>query len=364
VYFLINSDYELFDALENAKQFETNSVLFILVRHRLEQSINIPYKCILDIPSPFNKRFGYFKFFDLLKAFQLVKSIKNSKHDLLFFYSEYDPINIRILSKFSNIGCKLFLITILPVASHGISIGLSNNIKKYIKTAYINIVVPGMQVRHIFQNFTGCYCVNHKYITANIRYLNGVGDNRKSNKICINSFNKKVFNKNNCIVLGQPLYETGYSVETYIEFMAELFLDVTNKFQVVYFKFHPREDGKHKDIIKSIVKEYLNIIIIEDDRAIELLVNEYDFGVAISFFSTSLFSLYIHKKIEPIFIYNLLPKNINPLWVDLHADLDKTLNLIDYNFISSYRDISPYYVSNIKFCDKSVSLESLHDLTR
>ena len=114
IYFLINNEYELCDALIHSKELGKENVFFIIIKHR-DINLDMLGDGYLLFESPFVSRFGYV---DLLSIWRIVKNIRQlnkGNSDTLIAYSLYDPINVLILLQFKSKLSQIYLFITAPM---------------------------------------------------------------------------------------------------------------------------------------------------------------------------------------------------------------------------------------------------------
>ena len=123
---------------------------------------------------------------------------------------------------------------------------------------------------------------------------------------------------------------------------------MSENFEKIYFKFHPDEINSGIELkISAALSNYKNIEFVAIEEIIEQVIGSYKARFMISYFSSSLKNLFFYG-LEPIFISHLIffLKDIRVI-VQYNTYL-KTLN---YNFVSSFKDINPRYHSDLTVKD-------------
>ena len=77
-------------------------------------------------------------------------------------------------------------------------------------------------------------------------------------------------------------------------------------FDSIFFKFHPSESENYRiDIIDKVLRFYPEIKIIQNNKAIEQIIEDYQPAVAASHFSAGSLNL-LYQGVEPLFLYKLI----------------------------------------------------------
>jgi hypothetical protein len=93
----------------------------------------------------------------------------------------------------------------------------------------------------------------------------------------------------------------------------------------------------------NVLNEFCKIEIINNDNAIEEIIDEYKPAVAASHFSAGSFNL-LYKGIEPLFLYRLIPQlNTQPIF----QQATSILKGLGYNFVSEHELLEQQYSSGL-----------------
>mgnify|MGYP006414228463 FL=1 len=354
IYFLINNEYELCDALIHSKELGKENVFFIIIKHR-DINLDMLGDAYLLFESPFVSRFGYV---DLLSIWRIVKNIRQlnkGNSDTLIAYSLYDPINVLILLQFKSKLSQIYLFITAPMLYSDTSNCLNfwQSIKNIIRTIYIKTLALNFSVKSICRQSILMYSVDREYINGKISYFKF--DSVKGVRNYHVNANVEVRSRiDNCIFLSQPIYKQLYcSSEEYVSVVMEILIVIHNNFDIVYFKQHPGDNLSVINLIKNNVKEnnINNIIFLKERTSVEMLPGKYDFSHSISFFSTSLLNLKQYYGVEPIYVYHLIPflRGSKAL-----KETSIVLSRNEYKFIDSFESISPEYKSNLCASDNTL----------
>jgi hypothetical protein len=362
IYILINNDYQFYDLNNWINDFKDDEITLIQIPHKLNPLNNNTdhrFSNVFCFKSYFNNLFFLFNFFKINKIHnEIIKRISPQKSDILFIYTEYEILNQFIINIFYKAKAKIYLI------EDGLATMTMFNIVN--PKADIRSIMKAALIKSIFWNkykylriincpdqtpimsdfiFNGVFVKFGKSIKRNIKLIN-----YKPNSTT--SLNEKNFNQNAAIFLNNDLYTFFCTYNEYIKYLHNSISAINEKFDVVYFKFHPRETNFYKEKISLEISRYKNIVVIQSEEIIEKTIQDYMPKFAFSHLSASLINLYF-LGIEPIFLLNMEKDLIKNKFV---AEINNYLINIKYNFLNNYNEITNTYKSGLYVDNKSTSI--------
>ena len=352
VYFLVNNGYHYFDV-----ECHLSDGIFpniICVPHTIKLKKSNKFNKVFKIETPFISRKWLLIFPVLASVIKINKFLKPSKKDILFLYTEYDPINNYIAHKFKNAGAKIFLIEDGGVAGYIINkldMDTKASLKNKFKELFIWLFFERTKVRVREIDSISRMQLNDNYLDGLI-YYKPVKSNRdipinilKRNRIQIS---KK---ENDMIFFDQSWKDFHDSYENYIIDLINILKTLTNKFGMVYFKFHPRQDARHiAKVMHDISKNNIKVNYIDSKEPIEFIINKYNIKFSSSICTSALLTL-TEIGVQPIFLYKILKFESKAIKI-----MDIILKELGYKFIFNLEDINPSYISGIKknYSDKKL----------
>lgn len=316
IYLLVNNDYHFFDARSHAKYLKAHGLPSILVEvpHALSETDRASgFSGQISLPSPLRGRSwlsAWPRYF--IAAHEVARSIEPHADDVLFMYTEFELLNQMIALRFKRAGARVYLIedggvgTYIPLSLLG---GETLSIKEWV-VALMSRCLPGL-TRTRFQKLNG---VVFPWLPDS--ELDGVCLYRPLKivrQIPVHVLHRtraaEVTRKNGRVVfLNECMYDNYQSEAQYLAGLLQLLSLLIQGFDEVLFKFHPRETLAWRKRIRNLVGERMPMVtFIDNDRAMESLVEEFRPEVIASYFSTVLLNLE-GSSIEPMFLYHLLPE--------------------------------------------------------
>ncbi|WP_046156662.1 polysialyltransferase family glycosyltransferase [Chromobacterium vaccinii] len=108
------------------------------------------------------------------------------------------------------------------------------------------------------------------------------------------------------VFLNERMYDHYQTGETYIAGLRRLMRMLTDGYETVYFKFHPREPQEWKArICELLAREFPSVSVIDQPGTIEEMILDYRPEALASYFSAALLSIE-YEGIEPLYLYHLL----------------------------------------------------------
>ena len=348
IYFIVNNNYHYYDFANQHSEFKNNNIALIEIPHNLDErehnDLKTFYKYIRNSrPGLIGQVFNF-----LSLVMQIDKDITPTKDDILFIYTEYEILNQYIANRFKLAGSRVYLIedggfgTYIPfrlVDSEHLT--WQEHLKKSIYR-----LLPGLSnIRlHKLNGFIFPWMVDTSI--DGVCVYNPVALKRTIPiKLIKRPFQPQLkLVSGRVIFLNEPIYELYQSSEDYLTGLLQIIEALCSKFGEVFFKFHPRETDKWRNNIRQKVHiRFPGVIFIEENTAIEIIVEIYCPSLLASYFCSALLNLY-DRDIEPLYLYHLIPDiKKQPIF------LETTSVLIDlgYNFVSSFAEINTDFRSGL-----------------
>ena len=345
---------DVYEHCEHLKEYEKS---LIQIPHTLECiEKNENFKNIFTFETPFK---GVRNFLNIFKVKKLEKKIENNlninKEDILFVYTEYEVLNQYMMSLFKKVGAKVYIINegLATYLTYGVTNEGGLTVKEKIKMFYVKHVHGYKFVEFLKYNNIIFPQINEKYIDGVLVYLD-VSIVRKIKKVLI-SKNQKAFylDNNKAIFLNEKMYDYYCSKAEYKVILNDVLSKMTQKFEKVYFKFHPRETEDNKIWQLKIVNSFQDIEVINDTSPIEYLLERYNTKYVFSFLSAALLNVNAMGAI-PVYIYHLydiISKN------SVFKQIDLILKNANYNFIDKNYNVDKIGFGRIIDCDESSTLK-------
>lgn len=349
IYFLINNYYHYHDSRLHAFNLKGSDFHYLIVPYAIKckDIKDIPVKTILYGGCDYSFLKKIFYFFKSIR--KIKKNLKIVNNDTLFVYTEYDLVNKYLIRHFKKSGGKVYIIedggfaTYIPfriknceaLTSYEIFKRNVYSILPNLEGLFFNkingIVFTGLDDK----NYDGIFLYRDVKITRKIpRFI----VSRDVDRINIYLYKDKI------IFLNEPIYDIYLSRSDYFKILDQIFNSLSKKFEIVYFKFHPRETIEIKSlIINKFKSSYGNILFLEDGDPIEKTIFNIKPAFAASFSSAALFNL-ADLGIEPIYIFHLFNFLYSQI---LYKEMYQILNEVNYNFIKNIDDIDYDYSSNL-----------------
>lgn len=316
IYLLVNNDYQLFDARSHAQTLAAFGVVPTLIEvphtlHEADRSQGFAH--VLTLPSP-SRGYGWLgawlRYF--ATARQVRCALQPRDDDVLFMYTEFELLNQFVALQFKRAGARVYLIedggvgTYLPFSLPG-SEPLS--FKEHV-IALMSRCLPGLAHTR-FHKLNG---VVFPWLPD--RQLDGVCLYRpvkiiRDLPVIVLSRARAVPVKRQCgrvIFLNERMYDNYQSDTQYLVGLQRLLTLLTQGFDEVLFKFHPRETAVWRERIRARLAAQLpSVRIVASDRAMEAVIDELRPEAIASYFSTALLNL-DGTGVEPMFLYQMLPE--------------------------------------------------------
>ena len=359
LYLLVNNNYHLYDFNIWKDEFKDQQIFLIQIPHHLNVIYNDQRFVEITSFKPFFIGIKSLIKYCKIKQLHTVidKMIFPQKEDILLVFTEYEILNQYIIQKFKRVNAKIWLLedglatmaifngTFKPYRwKHYIMRWVLRKIYGY---KYLDVLYDG---KNIFPIMTGKIfegvCVS---LGISIKRELKLFRYRKQYEL-ISGLNRKY-----AIFLNEDIYKFYCDFDEYLKFLLATLNVISNNFDIVYFKFHPRESDYYRKLINKNINRYSNIIIIEENQIVEKIIENYKPKYAISFLSGSIINL-LFKGLQPIYIYHLFPTLLkNPVLQGLTVYLES----INYRYVSSLSEINDSYSSGIVLPEESPSLREL-----
>jgi len=146
------------------------------------------------------------------------------------------------------------------------------------------------------------------------------------------------------IFLNEPLYDYYQTRKAYLAGLEMLLESLSQGFQTVHFKFHPRESQAWRDEISALIsKRFPKIRIIENNLNIEEIITTYFPEVLASYFSAALLGIEF-DGIEPMYLYHLLDDLADQ---SVFATATRILQSWGYRFVESTAEVRSGFKSGL-----------------
>lgn len=356
IYFLVNNGYQYFDVEAHLKLGIKASL--IIIPHKIDDYDKTRFKGTYHFETPWKSR----RWMLIWPVRQLIRKINTSlfpaSGDILFCYTEYEPVNQYVMARFKAAGAQVYLIEDGGVASY---------------IANICTQPDPLTLKEIFLQFWTRYAItspnyhsfkiggevfpriNDDAIDA-LLYYKPVLVARTIRRILISRPTQQIETQSNTLLfLNQPLYESYETPKRYLEVLKKVICGLAPQFKNIYFKFHPRDSQAWRERIQTCVRSACpRAIIVQEDHPVEFVIKEYSPKFVASFFSSALMGL-TEMGIEPLFLYRLLDLNQSrPL-----TTLDKILTELSYEFPDDFEAIDSEYRSGLKTHYSSLTIADI-----
>lgn len=273
-------------------------------------------------------------------------TIRPTKDDVLFVFTEEELLNLIFIKRFSKRGAKIYLIEDGAAAYHYYSVPSDPISKKATIIKYLFRFLFGLKGYYPF-NINGYLVprISDKYYSG-ICYFFPIKILRE---IPVVHINKNVdivarIKSQNAVFLTQPIYRIYLSFQDYTQNLKMIVENLIVKFDILYIKFHPDELNTGDYLkIKSCLPNHKNLVYIEGEDSIEQLVHKFKFDHVISYNSSALMNLLFYG-VEPIYLYHLFP------FLEDSSTIQFTsyLNTLGYNFPKSLSAIDSNFQSGLQ----------------
>jgi hypothetical protein len=367
IYFLVHNDYHLFDARHHVSTLGAlgYECSLIEVPHSLNaEDRGKGFSSVTTIPTPIkNVRWpsawrGYFHAIPSIK-----KILHPNKGDVLFLYTELELLNHAIVQHFKKKRAKIYLLEDGGVGSYlpfTLKIEEPYNLKNYIFTLMVRCL-PGLWATH-FRKFDGLIATwLPDYWLDGICLYRSINIERSVPVIVLNRQTLPPIDVivGRVVFLNQTLYDGSIQTpKAYFDNLGQIMNALTNGFDEVMFKFHPREETIWIEKISRYLSEnHPSVKVISDKSPFESQLAALRPEVVASFHSAPLLGL-TGSGVQPMYMYHLL--NDLPKIISFNQ-LGVLLTQWHYNFITTWKDACSGYSAGVNFdtVSKSISIADL-----
>lgn len=359
IYFVINNEYQLNDCRLHLDGLRGQRVGLVLIPHRL-----CAHEVIHDGPTYIYENdfhSGHIAYYRTLRKNRrrMLAEIAPEGVDTVIAYTEQEPLNLFLLDLFRRVGARRYLIedcgpgTYIPFSAptHD-PLGWKNMFRQALLRCVLGL--PGLRLIQI--NGLLFRWLPDKQLNGVLLYRS-VALARKIPTVVIRRPPEPLLavNPRVALFLNQDVYNDGMVTdEYYLETLRALTRQLAQSFDVVFFKFHPRESAHWKQrIAREAVKGLTNITLVDEVTPVESMVERFRPGVAVSFLSSALFNL-AFRGVEPAFIYHLFPSLAQQPYYQVASQV---LASMGYQFPRNVEALRPDFQSRITGpCQTELSL--------
>ncbi len=364
IYFLINNNHQYYDLKLHLSEINKQDVSLIIVPYMLDESELVGFGRTYTYPRAFKPRLIVQARNHIRQKRLVEKEIQPGQADVLFLYTEFDLLNQYIVTHFKHNGAKVYLIedgglaTYLPFRMlNGEQLSVREKIKQWVYR-----LLPGLHTLRLHK------LNGHTFPQMADKYIDGlcmyrpVPIRRNIPTILLRRAIKQTKISptiGTVIFLNEPVYYIYQKPDDYLVGLKIIIQSLSGGFDDVLFKFHPRENAFWRmRITQEVLDRFPNLKVIEDDRAIEEVIESYRPSVAASYFSAGLLNL-LDRGVEPLYLYNLLPNlSLQPVCREATAVLLE----LGYNFITEFSGANSGFKSGLMSSIDNINTISLADL--
>ena len=340
IYFLVNNNFHLIDAEKHLVELDNYPCGLIKIPHQLTLKPSELFKQQFEFPQLISRLKDHFKIFRILSILKSIRiKLKNiNKGDVLIIYTEYEYLNHYVVKLFKKKGARIVII------EEGIPTYISfttipepiKELKKKVLIYYLKIII-GIR-------------------KSTIVNINGIASSRMSDnqfeKILLYSdlkINRKIpmgllqtkkitfdnLDDNTVLYLNENIYDLHCTMEKYLEIIEIILENLTQQFEKVYFKFHPREKEFGVSECKKIINNYPKVSIIEEKTPVELMIEIIGAKSVVSFGAQTL--LYLsNSNCKCIYIMHLFPELLKDKEI---SNMKTIIDKMSYTFLSNWDNI-------------------------
>ena len=314
----------------------------VQVPHSLHKDYSSVTKHIFSLPSPYRSKKSFWNPWQFIVAKREANKIRFYKNDILVFQTESDPINLLLVENMRRAGGKVLFL------AEGIASYSSNMPQEKIKLTWKNWVKKCYLKRLLGFDFIN-YSNPGRYFTLRTNDCNidaamfyfDVDFDRHIRKVVIANPERPFaeLDKDVCIFLSQPLYDTHYfSQDEFIAVVETILPHLSSQFRQCIFRFHPRDSSAVMHRLSRMIARFGNIKI-DEHKDLETSIKTHTPFYAASLFSAGILEL-AARGLTPIFLYKCVPsllkhsaiKNIDDMLKAMHyQQVDSLDNLKSAN---------------------------------
>lgn len=366
IYFLINNNYQCYDLKLHLLDIDKQDVSLIIVPHTLDESELTGFVSIFRYPRALKPGLSA-QLGNYIRQRRLVGTeIQPGRADVLFFYTELDLLNHHIVTYFKSNGARAYLIedgglaTYLPFRMLDAEpLSVREKIKQWVYRTLPSLHTIRLHKLngHIFTWMADRYidgvCV---YMPVSIRRdIPTILLRRSVQQERVSLSPGKV------VFLNEMMYQIYQKADDYLAGLLKILEALSVGFDMVYFKFHPREDaGWRTRITQDVLSKFPDLKVIDGDSAIEDLVESYRPSVAASYFSAGLLNL-LDRGVEPLYLYHLIPDLASQ---PISREATTVFLELGYSFIPDFAGATSEYRSGLMGRQWKKAAISLADLVK
>jgi hypothetical protein len=357
IYFLVNNNFQLLDVETHLAELKNDDISLIKIPHNLTISLNYKFKEIYEFPRLINKLVDHFKLPQIISIHSKIKNnLKEiSEKDTLIFYTEYEYLNHYVVNIFKEKKAKVILIDegFATYLSYSILENSNLGLKKKILNLYLKSILGYKNTKIVSLGQTTKTHLTDSQIDLLLLYnpLNLVRK-VKTNHLKTDDRNFIGLKSNTALFLNERMYDYYVTMYEYLNIMNDILLNLSNNFETVYFKFHPRETDFEKNKIKSVIEKHPKVKIIEDNNPVELLIEKIEAKYIVSFFAQTL--LYLsNSNCTPIYTIQMYPQLMKNESLKVVNSILENMGYISLNNWSEIKN------ENIGFTQKNKKSNSL-----
>ncbi len=360
VYFLVNNNIHLLDAEAHLSNLAEHKIALIRIPHKLTISSIHAFDFEVEYPYLIGSAKDYF---NLRRIHKIHKKIRQdfanvNDRDTLIFYTEFEYLNHYIIKLFKNKGAKVIMLEEgLPTYESLLNKSESKSgIKEKMVQYYFNYVLGYTNTLVAKVNNIVRPRVTDKYIDKVLLYNNApVERDLKTYLLKRRQYTYTNPDKRYIIFLNEKMYDYYVSMDEYKLILTDILSNLSENFDTVYFKFHPREKQPQRDILLEVTNTFERVTVLNDDRPVELLINELRVKYIASFLAQTLLN-HSCSNCVVLYLFHLYPEiSQNPVFKNLKRLLDS----LNYQFFKNWSGVKLENVGFSKDAYKNSS-ESLN----
>ncbi|MGN6180609.1 MAG: polysialyltransferase family glycosyltransferase, partial [Mucilaginibacter sp.] len=142
-------------------------------------------------------------------------------------------------------------------------------------------------------------------------------------------------NGNRVLFLNERLYDYYVTMDEYLGILDDILFNLSNQFEIIYFKFHPREDGPERQKLTDVVKKYAKVMILDVNKPAEFIIDELSVKYIASFLAQILLN-HSNSNCKVLYLFHKYPAIMkNPVF----KNLKKILTGLNYRFFNKWEEI-------------------------
>lgn len=307
---MINNDFHL-SHIENYSNFIDRTKCFVIsIPYSLKGNVNNIAEKSLVVKTPFRDRLSFWNPLTYAFAKSKIEGVEFKSTDQLILLTEYDPLNQYAAYRAKRAGAKVYLLE-EGIATYSTLIVEESDVlsgRDKLKLFYLKFVV-GFSFINFLKMGNNLYPRMEDSLIDAVLLYRQVSSKRSIENIILTNPVKRMdqFVESSCLFLNQPLYESYVDENEYIQYLKLICESLSDQFEEVLFKFHPRDHGSMELSIKDCLSKYPNIKTLPIESSIDEVVETFRPAYAISFFSDALFKLDA-KGVIPIFLFHFFSR--------------------------------------------------------